>query len=80
MMRAIEGSTFYIHPTLSRPSTRFGFQPSIAGSLTFAPAGRKRRLIYSPDEQFEIGRAKVIKQSGDDKATIVSSGSLCLKH
>ena len=31
-------------------------------------------MIYSSDEQFEIGRAKVIRQSGDDKATIVSSG------
>jgi transketolase len=31
-------------------------------------------VIYQADEQFEIGRAKVIKQSGDDRATIVSSG------
>src|SRR5262249_54073570 len=34
----------------------------------------KTTVIYSGDESFEIGRAKVIKQSSDDKATIVTSG------
>jgi transketolase len=31
-------------------------------------------VIYSPDEEFGIGRAKIIRQSAEDKATIVSSG------
>jgi transketolase len=31
-------------------------------------------VIYSTDEEFAIGRAKVIKHTGNDKATIVASG------
>ncbi len=31
-------------------------------------------IIYGPDEQFEIGRSKVLRQSGTDRALIVAGG------
>jgi transketolase len=31
-------------------------------------------VIYTADEQFEIGRAKIVRQSSDDKVTVVTSG------
>jgi transketolase len=31
-------------------------------------------VIYSNDERFEIGRAKIIRQSSNDKVTVVTSG------
>ena len=34
----------------------------------------KTPVIYSKDETFELGRAKVIRESADDKAAIVTSG------
>jgi transketolase len=34
----------------------------------------KLPVIYSPDEKFEIGGSKVVRQSGEDKITVVGAG------
>ena len=34
----------------------------------------KTAILYGPDETFEIGKGKVVRQSADDKALIVSAG------
>ena len=31
-------------------------------------------ILYKPDEKFEAGKSKVLRRSGDDKATIVGAG------
>uniref|UniRef100_A0A8C9T510 Transketolase n=1 Tax=Scleropages formosus TaxID=113540 RepID=A0A8C9T510_SCLFO len=31
-------------------------------------------VIYSPDEKFEVGQAKVLRQSGNDKVTVIGAG------
>lgn len=34
----------------------------------------KTAIIYGPDEKFEVGKGKVVRQSADDKALIVGAG------
>ncbi|KAG7477532.1 hypothetical protein MATL_G00070650 [Megalops atlanticus] len=31
-------------------------------------------VIYSPEEKFEVGQAKVVRQSGSDKVTVIGAG------
>jgi transketolase len=74
MMRAIEGSTVLY------PSDAIATEHSVSlaaehrGIVYIRTSRPKTPVIYSKDEQFEIGRAKVIRQNSEDKATIVSSG------
>jgi transketolase len=43
--------------------------------LCYVRTGRpKSPVIYSNDEQFEIGTAKVLRQSGNDAVTVVAAG------
>ncbi|MFY9574176.1 MAG: transketolase [Blastocatellia bacterium] len=74
MMRAIEGSTV-LYPSdaiATEHAVRLAAEhPGIVYIRTSRP---KTPVIYSNTEEFAIGLAKVIKQSGDDKATIVTSG------
>ena len=42
--------------------------------LSCAPRGPRRRCIYNNDEQFPIGGAKVLRQSANDKVTVVAAG------
>ncbi len=34
----------------------------------------KTPIVYGPDEEFAVGKAKVVRQSADDKALIVGAG------
>ena len=74
MMRAIEGSTV-LYPSDAIATEQAVRLSSEHRGISYIRSSRpKTPVIYQADEQFEIGRAKVIKQSGDDRATIVSSG------
>lgn len=43
--------------------------------MVYLRAGRpKTAVIYGPDETFRIGGSKVVRQSADDKLTIVAAG------
>jgi transketolase len=43
--------------------------------IAYIRAGRpKQPILYSNDEQFEIGKAKVLRQSKDDVVTVVAGG------
>src|SRR5207253_3400686 len=74
MMRAIEGSTV-LYPSdavSAEHAVRLAAEhPGIAYIRTSRP---KTPVIYSSDEQFAIGRAMVVKQSDEDKVTVVASG------
>ncbi|PYT05062.1 MAG: transketolase [Acidobacteria bacterium] len=74
MMRAIEGSTVLYPSDAIATEHAVRLSAEHRGISYIRTSRPKTPVIYSADEQFEIGRAKVIKQSGDDKATIVSSG------
>jgi len=74
MMRAIEGSTV-LYPSdavAAEQAVRLAAEhPGIVYIRTSRP---KTPVIYPGDERFEIGKAKVIKRSEQDKATVVTSG------
>jgi transketolase len=74
MFRAIEGSSV-IYPSdavSTEHAVRIAAQhPGIFYIRTSRP---KTPVIYSNDEQFELGRAKVIRRSDEDKITIVGGG------
>jgi len=74
MMRAIEGSTV-LYPSDAIATERAVDLAAQHRGIDYIRTSRpKTPVIYSNDEQFEIGRAKVIRQSSDDRATIVAAG------
>jgi transketolase len=74
MFRAIEGSSV-IYPSdavATEHAVRIAAdRPGIVYIRTSRP---KTPVIYSGDAQFELGRAKVIRESEQDKITIVAGG------
>jgi len=74
MMRAIEGSTVLYPSDAVSTEHAVRLAAEHKGIVYIRSSRPKTPVIYSRDEQFEIGRAKVIRESSDDRATIVSSG------
>ncbi len=74
MMRAIEGSTVLYPSDAVATEQAVRLAASHRGIVYIRTSRPKTPVIYSNDEEFAIGRAKVIRWSGEDKATIVSSG------
>jgi len=74
MMRAIEGSTV-LYPS-DAVSTEHAVRIAAEnhGIVYIRTSRPKTPVIYSSDEQFAAGRAKVLRHSPDDKATIATSG------
>ena len=74
MMRAIEGSTVLYPSDAIATEHAVNLAAEHRGIVYIRTSRPKTPVIYSKDDEFRIGRAKVIRQSGEDKATIVSSG------
>ena len=74
MMRAIEGSTVLYPSDAIATEHAVRLAAEHRGIVYIRTSRPKTPVIYAQDDKFEIGRAKVIRQSSDDKATIVSSG------
>jgi transketolase len=74
MMRAIESSTVLYPSDAVAAEHAVRLAAEHRGIVYIRTSRPKTPVIYSTDEEFAIGRAKVIKQTGDDKATIVTSG------
>jgi len=47
---------------------------AIEGPVYVRTSRPKTSILYGPDELFEVGKAKVLKQSDDDKVTVVAAG------
>jgi transketolase len=74
MMRAIEGSTVLYPSDAIATEHAVRLSAEHRGIVYIRTSRPKTPVIYSADEEFAIGRAKVIKQTGNDKATIVAAG------
>lgn len=74
MMRAIEGSTVLYPSDAISAEHAVRLAAEHKGIVYIRTSRPKTPVIYSSDEKFEIGRAKVIRQSTDDKVTVVTSG------
>lgn len=74
MMRAIEGSTVLYPSDAASAEQAVRLAADHPGIVYIRTSRPKTPVIYSIDEQFAIGHAKVIRQSSDDKVTVVTSG------
>ena len=74
MMRAIEGSSV-LYPS-DAVSTEHAVRIAAEGKgIVYIRTTRpKTPVIYSADEEFASGRAKIVRSSADDKITIVAGG------
>jgi len=74
MMRAIEGSMVLYPSDAIATEHAVRIAAETHGIVYIRTSRPKTPVIYSNDEHFELGRAKLIRQSADDKVTIVTSG------
>ena len=74
MMRAIVGSTV-LYASDAVCAERLVEQMAAHKGVCFLRTSRpKTPVLYSNDEQFPIGGAKVLRQSAEDKVTVVAAG------
>jgi transketolase len=74
MMRAIAGSVV-LYPSDAVCAEKLMDQITATKGIAFLRTSRpKTPVIYNNDEQFLIGGAKVLRQSGGDKVTVVGAG------
>jgi len=74
MMRAIAGSVV-LYPSDAVSTEKLMDQMAAIKGIAFLRTSRpKTPVIYNNDEQFPIGGAKVLRQSGGDKVTVVAAG------
>ena len=74
MMRAVAGSTV-LYPSDAVCAEKLVEQMAAHKGICFLRTSRpKTPVIYSNDEAFPIGGAKVLRQSAEDKVTVVAAG------
>jgi transketolase len=74
LMRAVAGSTV-LYPSDAVASEKLMEQAVLTKGIVFLRTSRpKTPVIYGNDEKFPIGGAKVLKQTPDDKVTVVAAG------
>jgi len=74
MMRAIAGSSV-LYPSDAVSTEKLVEQMALAKGIHYLRTSRpKTPVIYSNDEQFPIGGAKVVRQNAGDKVTVVGAG------
>ncbi len=74
MMRAIHGSTVLYPSDANQTAHMVAAMADIQGISFLRITREKTAILYSPDETFEVGGSKVLKQSDADKVTIVAAG------
>jgi len=74
MMRAINGSVV-LYPSDAVAAEKLVEQMAQTKGIAFLRTSRpKTPVIYNNDEQFPIGGAKIVRQSPNDKVTVVAAG------
>ena len=74
MMRAVVGSVV-LYPSDAVSTEKLVEQMALAKGVNFLRTSRpKAPVIYSNDEQFPVGGAKVLRQNAGDKVTVVAAG------
>jgi transketolase len=74
MMRCVFGSTV-LYPSDPNQTARLVEQMANHDGIVYMRTTREKTpVLYSPDEQFEVGGSKVIHQSENDRLTIVAAG------
>jgi transketolase len=74
LMRAIAGSTV-LYPSDAVAAEKLMEQAVLIKGIVFLRTSRpKTPVIYGNDEPFPVGGAKVLKQSSQDKVTVIGAG------
>jgi transketolase len=74
MFRAVNGSTV-LYPSDAVSAERLTEAAARAEGITYIRTSRpKTAIIYSIDEKFPIPGFKVVRKSGEDKATVIGAG------
>jgi len=74
IMRAVAGSVV-VYPSDAVCAEKLMDQIALHKGIAFLRTSRpKAPVIYNNDEEFPIGGAKVLRQSGGDKVTVVAAG------
>jgi transketolase len=74
MMRAVVGSVV-LYPSDAVSTEKLLEQMALAKGVHFLRTSRpKSPVIYSNDESFPVGGAKVVRQNAGDKVTVVAAG------
>jgi len=74
MMRAVFGSTI-VYPCDPNQTAQLVAQMADHDGIIYMRTTREKTpVLYSPDEQFEIGGSRVLRQSDKDRLTIVAAG------
>lgn len=74
MMRAIEGSRVFYPSDAVSTEQAVRLAASDHGIVYIRTTRPKTTVIYSNEEEFAPGRAKIVRESADDKITIVAAG------
>jgi transketolase len=74
MMRAVQGS-IVLYPCDAVSTEKLMEQMVLTKGIAYLRTSRpKTPVIYKNDEPFPVGGAKVLKQSGNDRVTVVTAG------
>jgi len=74
MFRAVHGSTV-LHPCDANQTAALVWQMADRAGIRYLRTLRpSTSVIYGPDEHFEIGGSKIVRQSAEDQITFVAAG------
>ncbi|GHO67537.1 transketolase [Ktedonobacter sp. SOSP1-52] len=74
MMRAVFGSTV-LYPSDPNQAAQLVAEMAKHDGIVYLRSTREKTpVLYAPDEKFIVGGSKVVKQSAQDKVTVVAAG------
>ena len=74
MMRAVYGSTV-LYPCDANQTAQLVAEMADHNGIVYMRTTREATpVIYSPDDEFPVGGSKVVRQSDNDKVTVVAAG------
>ena len=74
MMRSVFESTVFYPSDANQTVKLVALMAGVNGISYIRTTREKLPIIYSPDEQFKIGGCKVIRQSAQDRLTVIGAG------
>jgi transketolase len=73
-MRAVHGSTVLYPSDANQAAKLVAMMADLQGISYIRTTRQATAVIYGPDEEFEVGGSRVVRQSDDDQLTIVGAG------
>jgi transketolase len=74
VMRAVHGSTVLYPSDPNQTAQLVQAMAELEGISFMRTTREKTPVLYSPEDKFTVGGSKVVKQSDNDKVTVVAAG------